>query len=209
MGISHAGNGSILDIQLESVKRLEGCRTIFTLNLDAGAAHAQSQCLYRCSGKRSACDPSSDTAFPFGSNLLPTILPLLFLIPFASIILSLIIFPLWLDQFNLLSHLITKPVEEAREELFGVLLPSLNHLKSVRFKPQQHVEHKARLETQSSDYVASPALVLLLLLPADIGRHVWLQKIEFGNELKHGIEHGRLHPAYGGHHGRVRAQGAQ
>merc|ERR1719391_1777031 len=105
MGISHAGNGSILDIQLESVKRLEGCRTIFTLNLDAGSAHAQSQCLYRCSGKRSACDPSSDTAFPFCSNLLPTILPLFFL-PFSSfsIFLSLIIFPLWLDQFNLLSH---------------------------------------------------------------------------------------------------------
>merc|ERR1719391_1179430 len=210
MGISHAGNGSILDIELESVKRLEGRRAVFTLNLYAGAAHAQSQCLDRCSGKRSACDPSSDTAFPFCSNLLPTIIPLLFFIPFlASIILSLIIFPLWLDQFNLLSHLITKPVEEAREELFGVLLPSLNHLKSIRFKPQQHVEHKARLKTQSSDNVASPTLVLLLLLPAYIGRHVWLQKIKFGNKLKHGIEHGRLHPADGGHHGRVRAHGAQ
>ena len=92
--------------------------------------------LYRCSRKRSACNPSSDAAFPFRSNLLPTILPLFFFILFSSILASIIIsiiFPLWLDQFNLLSHLITEPVKEAGEKLFSVLLPSLDHLQISKF----------------------------------------------------------------------------
>ena len=92
--------------------------------------------LYRCSRKRSACNPSSDAAFAFRSNLLPTVL---FFIPlssgaiFAPIIISFFVFALWLDQFDLLSHLITESVEEAGEEFFCILLPSLNHLQASMF----------------------------------------------------------------------------